>query len=57
MVEPIQNFGDTRHPKRKRESDFKIAGKKSRQFFCPLRFYKTVTDVTVLTCYINAIGL
>jgi hypothetical protein len=52
MVELIQNSGDTNHPKRKSESNFTDAGKKSRQFFCLSRFLKIVTDVTIKDCYI-----
>ena len=53
MVEPIQNSGVINHPKRKSESDLQNAGKKSRQFFCPLRFCKIVTNITYVFAYIS----
>jgi hypothetical protein len=38
MEEYLLGFGDTKHPKRKRESDFSYRAKKFPQNFCPLRF-------------------
>jgi hypothetical protein len=42
MEEYLLGFGDTKHPKRKRESDFSYRAKKFPQNFCPLRFFKKV---------------
>jgi len=40
MVELIQNSGDIKSLKRKRESDFKNAGKIFPAFFLPLKIFK-----------------
>ena len=57
MVEPVQNSGDIKHPKRKSASDFPNTPKKIRGIFLPLRFFKIVINDTNKPCYINAIGL
>ena len=48
MEELVQKFGDTKHPKRKSESDFQNRWKKFLQKFSHAKVFKTVTYATKL---------
>jgi len=45
MVESIQNSGDIKNLKRKRENDFKNAGKIFPAFFLPLKIFKNCNSL------------